>query len=334
MKIHYLSHHSILEYDEVQLFTDLGHEVFSNGAYLNPAGHITLPRPGIVGAKYYEKWAALAASSPKNDLPPELIEPFDVIIVMHQPEALFDLWPRIRHKRVIWRSIGQSVEWIEQKLKPLVDDGLIIVRYSPKEANIPSYAGAHSMIRFYKDENVYTDWLGINGQVVNFSQNLKGRRDFCHYDDIYPVISELNGKIYGPDNEAVGMLNGGNVPFDKMLDIMRASRALIYGGTWPASYTLSFIEALVMGLPIVAISAKRAHLPQFSAFDFYEVGDILREIGGIVCDNASQMTASARLLQDDYELAKDLSRRQREVGIKLFGKDTIGKQWEGLFASL
>ena len=36
MKILYLPCHSVHEYDEVRMFHEMGHEIFSPGAYFNP----------------------------------------------------------------------------------------------------------------------------------------------------------------------------------------------------------------------------------------------------------------------------------------------------------
>src|SRR3990167_3718988 len=132
MKIHYLSAHSILEYDEVKLFTEMGHMVFSNGSYLDPKGHFSLPRPGIPNAPFFEEYANIARRTSRTALPKELIDPFDVIIVSHLPELLFPNWENIKHKRVVWRSIGQSLPHIERKLRPL-RNSLKIIRYSPME---------------------------------------------------------------------------------------------------------------------------------------------------------------------------------------------------------
>lgn len=334
MKIHYLSHHSILEYDEVQLLTDLGHEVFSNGAYLDPAGHITLPRPGIKGAKSYPEYAKLATEHPKTKLPKELIDPFDVLIVMHSPDVLVQNWERIKHKKVIWRSIGQSIPRIEKQLQPLRDEGLIVVRYSPKEANLDSYAGADATIRFYKDEDVYKGWQGESEDVVNFSQSLKGRREFCHYDEIMEVIRKTDGKVYGPGNDDLGEYNGGQIPYKQQLQVMRRSRVMVYGGTWPAPYTLSFIEALMMGLPIVAISKQLAHMDNFEDIDFYEVDEILAECDGAVCDTPEQMIAEVERLRSDHKHAKNLAGKQRQVALLHFSKAKIGKQWQELLHGL
>jgi glycosyltransferase involved in cell wall biosynthesis len=326
MKIHYLSCHSILEYDEVQLLTDMGHEVFSNGAYLDPRGHITLPRPPIKGAKFYEEYAQLALNHPKTALPSELIEPFDCIIVMHSPDVIIHNWQKMKHKKVIWRTIGQSTDSVEVNLKQMREEGLKIVRYSPKERNIANYIGEDVLIRFYKDEDEMSGWVGSNKTPVNFSQSLKGRRSHCHYDEIIEVINKYNGIVYGPGNDDLGDKNGGSVPYETQIKKMQEARLMVYGGTAPASYTLSFIEALMMGLPIVAISKSMANI--IYDFDFYEVDEILSSIDGIVCENIEEMILKTEELINNDEYANEISIKQRNLAIELFSKNKIQKQWE------
>lgn len=330
MKIHYISDHAVLEYDEVQMFLDMGHEVFSNGAYLDPAGHFSLPRPGLKGAKYYEDLANIARTTPRTAMPKEMIDPFDVIIVMHAPEVLKQNWENFRNKRVIWRSIGQSTRGLELSLTNLRQEGLKIVRYSPKERNIPNFIGEDAMIRFYKDPEVYKGWTGENVEIVNFTQSLKGRREFCHYDTIFPVIEYFNGKIYGPGNEDIGQFNGGNVTYEQQIEIMQKSMAMVYAGTWPAPYTLSFIEAMMTGLPIIAGSKALAHIARLENIDFYEVDEMLAEIGGLVANSPAEMITLYKNLKNNRALAEEISRKQRSYAIKHFGKKTIMKQWEEL----
>lgn len=326
VKIHYLSCHSILEYDEVQLLTDLGHEVFSNGAYIDPAGHISHPRPGIKNAVMYHEYVPFATNFPKTNLPSELIDPFDVIIVMHSPNVITENWERIKHKNVIWRTIGQSTESVEAALKPMRDEGLKIIRYSPNERRISNYIGEDTLIRFYKDEDELSGWTGDGRNVVNFAQTLKGRRDHCHYDEVMAVIEKFDGTIYGPGNDDLGKYNGGAIPYEAQIKRMQEARVMPYGGTAPASYTLSFIEALMMGLPIVAINNQMANI--IYNFDFYEVEDILKDLGGIVCGSIEEMISQTQELIDNDAYAKQISGKQRAYAIDVFGKKKIIKQWK------
>lgn len=328
MKILYISDHAVLEYDEVKLFTELGHDVFSLGAYHN-LGHDDLPRPKIDNLVFHQDLNRVYVENPnRTDLHPDLIEWADAIIVMHAPNVIVHNWPKIKHKPVIWRSIGQSVPVIEDRLRPMRDEGLKIVRYSPKEANLLRFIGEDAMIRFYKDPSEYKDWTGESKNIVSFAQSLKGRRDFCHYDEIYTVISEFDGRVYGPGNEDLGKYNGGEVPYQQQLSKMRQAVAMPYGGTWPAAYTLSFIEALMTGLPIVAISKRLAHIKRFENIDFYEVDELLAKIGGIVCDSPEQMVKQTRKLINDSEHAKTISIKQRQLALETFGKGKIMEQWK------
>jgi glycosyltransferase involved in cell wall biosynthesis len=107
---------------------------------------------------------------------------------------------------------------------------------------------------------------------------------------------------------------------------MQQAKAMIYGGTAPASYTLSFIEALMMGLPIVAINNKMANI--IYNFEFYECEDLLRQCDGIFCDSTEEMVGKTNELINNYQYAKDISERQRALATVLFGKKNIIKQWE------
>lgn len=330
MKIHYISCHSILEYDEVQMFLDLGHEVFSNGAYTDPNGHITLPRPGLKGGTFYPEWAEAARNHPKTALPPELIEPFDVLIFMHNPDAVINNWPNIKHKRVIFRSIGQNTPSTERKLKKCREEGLQIVRYSPKEKNLAGYIGDDATIRFYKDPNIYHGWSCEGKDVINFTQSLKGRHDFVHAHEILPVIKHFAGRVYGTGNDDLGELNGGEVSWTKQLEIMQRSRVAVYGGTWPAPYTLSIMEYMLVGIPTVVISKKLAHMVQFESIDFYEVEEIFNENGldFLVADSVSEMIEIIDELRSNMDLCIELSMKLRSTAIKYFGKAIIYNQWK------
>lgn len=330
MKIHYISCHAILEYDEVKLLTELGHEVHANGAYRDPRGSYTLPRPGIPEMPFNQDFFDLTARYPKTELPPELIEPYDVIIIMHSPEVLFSNWERIKHKRVIWRTIGQSTSATEMMISRMRKEGLEIVRYSHRERYIDGYMGADAVIYFYKDPEEFKDWTGHDPRPINFSQSLLGRRNFCHYDEIFSVISSFpGGKVYGVGNDDLGTYNGGEKPYELLKGLMRDCRVYIYGGTWPASYTLSFMEALMTGIPIVSISKKLAQPNIFEQFDFFEIPDmIVNGVNGYVCDSIPEMIERTKYLLENYEKAKEMSFLGRESAIRYFGKEAIKEQWK------
>jgi len=331
MKIQYISCHAVLEYDEVKLLTELGHEVYANGVYRDPRGAHTLPRPGIPGAKFDQAFFDATARTPKTKLTPDLIEPFDVIIIMSgdSEQPLMRNWENIKHKRVIWRTIGQTTPRQEAVLKKYKEEGLEIVRYSPKEYKYTNFAGGDKLIRFYKDPEIHKDWTGEDAKVVNFSQTLKGRGAFIHYDEIMGSIAGFDAMVYGSGNNDLGLWNGGEIPYQMMLEVMRKSRVMVYGGTWPACYTLSLIEAMMTGMPVVALGKNMVQKTQFEQFNYYEIEEIIEHgVSGFIGHSIQEMRGYIEQLLNDHQLAKEISANARARAIELFGKEKISKQWD------
>lgn len=338
MKIHYISCHAILEYDEVSLFTELGHQVFSNGVYMYPEGHPLLPRPGIKNGAFFPELIDLARRVPKTELPKELIEPFDVIIIMdghHVPDILRLNWTSMRHKKVVLRMIGQSLPGKEKALQEYVDEGLKVVRYSPMEANLKNYARSEAIIRFYKDPEEFHNWNGNDLKVVNTSQTLKGRRDFCGYDFMMKVGPGFPFKVYGSGNEDLGEFNGGEIPYELLKGQLRDARVFLYGGTWPASYTLGFIEAWMTGIPVVSINKDLWKHKDNSDIDLFEIPKLIAtgDNGFVARDVVHAKEIIERLLgQDDY--ARKIGEAGRQEAIRVFGKEKIKGEWNALLNKL
>jgi predicted protein tyrosine phosphatase len=330
MKILYFSCHAILEYDEIKLFHELGYDVFSAGAYSNPAGYPSLPRPGLTQLPHYPELerAASTIRATGGAFPQELIDWADTIIFMHEPEILQKNWEKLKHKRVIFRSIGQCVQHQERMLQEMRKEGLQIVRYSPQETFIPSYAGADSIIRFYKDPAEFTNWNGALEQVINITQSLKQRWQACYYNEIGTVFRDVPHKYYGNSNEDLGEEWGGQLTYDELRQVLRDNRVYLYAGTQPAQYTLSFMEAWMSGIPVVAIGSNITR-EKFIHFDYYEVSQLINNgVDGYVGESIVELKEQVKMLLADPQLAKEISRAGRESAIKYFGKQSIAGQWE------
>lgn len=326
MKILYLSCHAILEYDELKLFEDLNVDFFSLGSYINPQSPADPIRPAL---KALPKPDLIHSAPEQNKLTQTFVEPFDAIIVMHKPEWIVENWPQIKHKRVIWRSIGQSTASVERMLAPMRAEGLEVVRYSPREQVIGQNIGADAVIRFYKDPDEFKNWNGGVGEIITFAQNMKHRAEYCNYDIFAKLVQEWpNAHVYGPKNEDSGPLNGGYLTYDEMKNKMRYARVYIYTGTQPASYTLNFIEAMMTGIPMVCIGPKYANSLNIAG-DTYEIPDIIANgVNGFVSDDLAELRSYIDTLLHDYEFACKIGDRGRETAVQLFGKETIMQQWK------
>lgn len=338
MRILYLSVHSVLEYDEVLLFTELGHDVFSWGAYTYPQGHPTLPRPGIPGLQFHADLADLSRRFPRTEMPQELIDWADLIIIM-DGAGMHDVielnWDKLKAKKVIWRTIGQSTPSVENRLRRYRNEGLKIVRYSPMEDKLKNYIGGDVTIRFYKDPTEFSGYNGKEPKIVNFTQTLKGRRIFCGYDPIMKLIEGFPAKVYGSGNEDLGEYNGGELPYDLMKGALRDNRVYVYRGTWPASYTLTTIEAMMTGIPVVSTGPEIGNMGGREGIDTYEMQHIIKNNeSGFVSDDLDYLRTCIKSLLNDLDLARKIGDAGRKRAIELFSKEVIRSQWSTFFDSL
>lgn len=326
MRILYLSVHDILEYDELKLFTELGHECFSHGAFHRP--HIGSSfRPPILEMPYDSHFADLVNRYPKDNLHHEMIEDKDIIIIMHDPSIVVKNWDKIKKKRVIWRSIGQSYPEVENMLRPYREQGMEIVRYSPREKLIPGYIGEDAMIRFYKDPDEYDGWEGSNTQIITISQSMQKNWVASNYNLFHFACKGFPVKLFGPGNEGVPE-SGGMLTYEQMKQELRENRTFFYTGTRITSYTLGFIEAFMTGIPIVSVSEIQGNHPflQQRTFEVHEMIENGKE--GFVSDSILEIRKSLYELLNNYELAKEISKNAREKAIQLFGKEKIKEQWK------
>lgn len=326
----YISVHEILEYDEVKLFVEMGHDVFSMGAY-HDGGHRDLARPSIPGLKLHEDLDNIYLENPdRNNIDQRIIDWADLVVIMHAPDVLICNWQKLKSKKVIWRSIGQSLPHIEEAIAPLMKQGLKVVRYSPKENLLQKFAGSNAMIRFYADKNELQGWNGNDPSAISFVQSLKGRANFCHYRDIVELVSGFPSKVFGSGNEDLGPLNGGRLTWDHMKGKLRDARVFVYGGTWPAAYTLSFLEAAVTGIPIVSIGKGMAeNLPGIDKIDFFEIPELFKNGKEIFyAEDMGTLRSHIFNLLNNHEMAKEMSTNLRNRALQYFDKDKIKREWE------
>jgi len=258
MRILYLSCHSINEYEDILLFTELGHEVISQGAYRDPRNPSDKSRPPIPEAYYNEELARLAPAKWGSLIPRKLIDWCDVVYILGIERWLPPNWERFKHKHVVWRSIGQSTEHTERVLARYRREGLKIVRYSPYERTIPGYVGGDALIRFYKDPDEYKDWNGRVRQVITVAQSMKKRDQFLKFHVFEKVTRGFPRRLYGHANDDVGDLWGGSLSYEGLKRVYRDNRVFLYTCTYPAPYTMAFMEAWMTGLPVVAIGPALA----------------------------------------------------------------------------
>lgn len=338
MKILLLTSHSIAEFDDLRMLHEMGHDVLSIGAYLDPANPQDDKRPALpqVPAQSEELRAAVADQmAAKSDLPKEVIEWADTVICHHFPAGAPDgrygwiagpNWRKWREQgtRVIWRTCGQSNHQIEAIMRNFVEDGLEIVRYSPKERNLPYFAGEDALIRFGKEPDEWTGWTGEDAVVGNVTQDLKARGDACGYGFWQMATMGLPVSPAGPGSQDIGGV--GPLSYDAMRAYLRRCRAYLYTGTQPASYTLGLIEAMMTGVPVVSIGPKAFGGGTYAErlFEGHEITDAGHDDPRKAHDDLRYLLSGDPQLSGERRL---ISEAARQRAIDLFGMDARKAEW-------
>jgi hypothetical protein len=331
-----LASHEIAEYDDLRMFTDLGYEVFCPGGYQNPAEHSGL-RPALPNAPYFPELAEACDRRRRENgdpgdlidfakylVPQEVLDWADVVICHHFPERW--LIPQLNrfhanNVRAIWRACGQSNPMLEAHMGRFRDQ-FEIVRYSPKERNLPNYAGEDAVIRFGKYPDDFPLWTGEMAAVANVTQHMKQRGDACGYSFWKAATDGLPTLPAGPGSKEIGGL--GELTYAEMKQYLRHARCYLYTGTQPASYTLGLMEAMLTGVPVVSIGPR--------AFGPGWVGDVFEghEITQLHDNDPAKLQTLLRhrLLGDDPTFATQISVEQRKRAVDLFDVAKVGKQWD------
>lgn len=347
----YYSTHEILEHSEISLFTEMGHSVFSLGAY-QTSNKGTSMRGEIPNLYENQHLRDVALQCSKENTHQELIDWADIIVMMHNSRVsvedhpqpwLKGNWKKIKasKKPCLWRGIGQSNSQIEKCLREFVVDGLKIVRHSPTDASIPYYAGKDAMIRFHVDPNEYRDYNGQIPRIVNLSQALYGgggvrsRGDHMSLPFFKQAVEGFDWKVFGPNNEDAGEHNGGALSFPDLKQMLRFNRVFMYLGTRPSAYTIAGIEAMITGIPIVSVGTEHGN-EVYTDQRSFEMQDILglNKEWGYWSDSVSEIREYLKKLLESQQLAFEMGVKGRARAISLFGKEGRRQEWENFFNTL
>lgn len=328
MKLLYLSCHSILEYDELRIFHELGVDVFSHGAYHNPQNLDDTKRPPL-DIPFHKEFSDTTLLYPKENLDPLLVKWADTVIVMHVYDWIWKNLKKLKGKRIILRTIGQNITNDEGIINQLVREGVEIVRCSQRERTIPGFAGQSYLIRFAKDINEFGPWTGKKMNIITVAQSFKQRDFACNYTIFDKATAGFPRKVYGPHNENLGAITGGCPNYENLRKTLRESLIYFYTGTYPASYTLNFIEAALSGLPMVALGDHLGNSPDFPGQQTYEVADLLKRYeAGLTGDSIEKLRAHVKLLFENADLRRKFSKNIRQMAVELFDKERAKEQWK------
>jgi hypothetical protein len=323
VKLLYLSCHGVLEADELRLFRELGHAVFSptSPQHADPAD--------------LAAWEAVPCppgADRRDHLTREFFRRFDAVIVMHEPRWVVRNAAALSGRRVVWRTIGQSYAAIEAEVRPYRRYGLVVVRCSPRERGIPGYVGGDAVIRFGKDPAEFGGWTGEERRTLTVNAGVRVRAVACNYAFYSAVAGRVPHRLVGPHNDGLPNAVGAVSP-ERLRHELRVNRAYLCVGSYPAGYTLNFVEAWMTGIPVVAVGRGRGNSPHLPGQELYEVPDLVENgVNGCCTDDPDEAVRLLTALLDDHALAARVGAAGRAAAIRHFGIDQTREGWRRLLA--
>jgi glycosyltransferase involved in cell wall biosynthesis len=119
--------------------------------------------------------------------------------------------------------------------------------------------------------------------------------------------------LFGMRSEPLG---GQDLPQDQLHDAMAARRVYLHPNRW-TSLGLSLIEAMHLGMPVVAVDATA-------------IKEAVPNDAGIVSTRMSTLQSGLRRLTSDRDEAAALGRRARQVALERFGLKRFLDDWDRL----
>lgn len=317
MRILLQSCHGVLEFDETRLLTEMGHEVFCLG---DVHGN---ERPLIAGARDVRcPWIAPHELQElhqrgQGDLPEWLLDRVDAIVCMHLTEWLKPQWARIRKKKCLLRLIGQHSKGLGASIRPMTDDGLIVLQYWPSDAehNGLSAAQAGHVVRFYKDEEEFKGWTGEIPMVLTVNNDInRGGGHACHASEYRQATDGLPRLLVGKENRFFGDFTA-RLPYFMLKEAYRRHRVYLFMNTEPCTYVLNLMEAMMTGMPIIAYDNGRGvrDMVPFASNDPEELREMLE---GLLAKDPSELAVHCR----------------RDQAIKMFGRQQAIDSWKAVLS--
>lgn len=258
---------------------------------------------------------------------PEFLKPFDAILCTYLVENILDNLDVLRNKRLFLYTFGMHSIETEPVLRHLKDNyNLVVVRNSAAEKFRPGADAADdTIIRgcVVKDDIEISGWNGQKSAVCTFSSfmNLPSRecqqRRKYYTDTIKHVTKECH---------LFGVNSGTFLNHEDKIQTLRNYRANLVVGTPGANNTYSFVEAWVMGQPVVVFGQKMWQSQSYEPSMLIEHG-----VNGFIGDSPAECAKYLNLLLQDYELAKKIGAAGRASALEYYNRDLLAAKWRVLF---
>ncbi|WP_276156368.1 hypothetical protein [Rhodopseudomonas sp. BAL398] len=321
-----------------------GHRVFSIGHHFDPfalSGDLRPLLPGALDHQLFNEFHLTGCDLAQKKITKAFIRHFDIVVIMHDPILLLRNLDAFGDIPIVIRTIGQSDLSLEDTYRRL-GNRIKIVRYSDRETALAGFAKTDAVIYFGKYGTDFLPWNGGNAGIT-----FHNSYDFRDHSTV-PALEMWKQFGAATGSELWGVGNGrvaasrGKAATDQMRTLLSKASWYFYIYTFPPSYTLSLIEAMLAGVPVIAPSLPLVEsiypdtmygsLRAWSS-PRYEVEEIVGD-GGLFYNSIEQAIEIAGLLRSDPEYGRSLSNAARANALARFDAETIAPRWSRFLNSI
>lgn len=273
------------------------------------------------------EWSDLVELDRELKTEPKHFEGFDWYVLMETEDRAL----RIEHYaamglNVAMQCFGQESDDQDARFVPVLlkRPNAHLVCYSPQV--VDRYIGKGiprdqlHLIRFgvYPEEFPPSGaWVGDLTLALTACNSMQYRGDGCGWAQWQGISALLPFVLIGKDTEKVGGM--GEQSYGALKWWYARARLYLAMGTKPAPYTMTPVEAMMSGCPIIFWDNGGGIREEEWAQGLFITGDIqdARNYVGLILDGKLDVLA--------------LSRKSRQVATTYFNAHTIGKQWLRFF---
>lgn len=267
------------------------------------------------------------------NLPKDFLNKFDLIVVSHFQNYLHHIVNNINldKTKVVLCTVGQTDPSYERNLN-IIRDKILINRFAKTEEGVQGYCGADSFIHGSVSSDFNVQWTGEIPQLITVARAVTQRPNHVNYPTMLQVMEGLPSKIYGSGNETVPIpLSGGELDYLSLINTYKTNRAFLATGVCPGPINYTFIEAMFLGIPIVALGKNLARRLTGTA-NLYDIDSYIENgVNGFVSDKVEDLKEYSKLLLNDLSLAQSISQESIKKSRVLFSRETIQQKWQTLF---
>lgn len=349
MKILNIEAHESLSYDQVNIWTELGHKVCSTGFFLDPVNPLTNVRPSTKNNPtewFIQEFRRLNPTYKVPSMEPmsgvcnlslELLNKFDVVIIDYYPWVLTLNEEALKKTtaKIIIRTIGFGNEYQEQfyihakKYRPDIK----IVRMSERERICDLYAGEDAVITQCYDPAMYPEYNGSKRRILTINKMFNKRADSCEFWKYMEVMQPFENERYlvGFGNEDLDFSH--DLPFNELGQAIADSQVYFSTCSKPAGcITMAFLEAYCGGLPVVSFGNQ---IGSWNGKNTFGIDKYLENgVTGYYSDSIPELQSYLKQLLENKELCNKIGYAGRQKGLSIFHKDIIKSQWKNVLESL